>query len=279
MTTNKINILGVSVDALTLDEAIKCLLAFSNGKKPAIICTPNTEMVVKANYDSDFKDILNSRSALNLADGFGLLWAAKFNSFPRPANKIAASIVIVLEWFFSILLIPLIPNFYKNPIPEKISGSDFIHEICRFAASNKLKLFLLGGGPTIAERTALQLQTENPDLRVAGVYSGNSDNNEEIINAITKSRADILLVAFGAPKQEKWLAENLKKTNCKIGVGLGGTFDFIAGVKKRAPVWMQKSGLEWLHRLTSEPKRIGRQLALPKFMLLILKNKLKDTSS
>ncbi len=272
----KIEILNVKVDNVDASQIFLKLNGFLNDKKPALICTPNTEMVILAQEDSEFKEILNNRSKLNLPDGFGLLWAAKFNTLPAPNLIILREIIIFIEWLFSILIIPIAPRFFNNPIRERIAGADFIRTIAKFAADQRLRVFLLGGAPTVAERTALQLQTEIPDLKISGVHSGKADETSEIIGAINKSRSDILLVAFGAPKQEKWLAENLKKTKCKIGIGLGGSFDFVAGVRKRAPKWMQKSGLEWLFRLYSEPSRIKRQLALPKFIWLILINRLKN---
>jgi len=274
---SKANILGIKIDKFTLSEAVLKLDDLLARKRQAIICTPNTEMIMLSKKDAELKDILNNRSSMNLADGFGLLWAAKFDSLPRPENYFLRIFVVTIEWVLSIIFIPIIPSFYRKPIPEKISGSDFVFEIVKFAVKNNLKVFLLGGGPTIAERTALELQTKTPELKIAGVYSGSSNNNVEILKAIEKSRADILLVAFGAPKQEKWLAENLKKTNCKIGIGLGGTFDFISGVKNRAPIWMQKSGLEWLFRLSREPSRIKRQMALPKFLWTCLTRKLQNS--
>lgn len=272
---SKVEILNIKVDNISSSGTIAKLESFLMGTRPTLICTPNTEMVVLAQKDSYFKEILNEKSKLNLPDGFGLLWAAKFDSLPAPNLPLMRQTVIILEWILTIILIPIFPQFFKNPINERIAGADFIRTISRFAAKNKLRVFLLGGAPTVAERTALQLQTEIPDLKISGVHSGKANESSEIIAAINKSRSDILLVAFGMPKQEKWLADNLIRTKCKIGIGLGGSFDFVAGVRKRAPKWMQKSGLEWLYRLYKEPARIKRQIALPKFLWLVLVNRLK----
>jgi len=272
---SKIKILGIKIDNFKSDQITEKLDAFILQKKPALICTPNTEFIVSAQKDSYFKEILNDTSSLNLPDGIGLLWAAKFNTLPTPKVTFVREIAIIVEWILSILLIPLLPNLFKNPLKERITGADFTRTIAKFAADNRLRMFLLGSAPTVAERTALQLQMEIPSLKISGVHSGKAEEASRILEAINKSRTDILLVAFGAPKQEKWLAENLNKTKCKIGVGVGGSFDFIAGVKKRAPKWMQKSGLEWFYRLVQEPSRIKRQLALPKFLWLVFINKLK----
>lgn len=274
-----VKILNIKINNIKSTEIAEKMEGFLHYKKPVLICTPNTEIIIIAQEDKHLKEILNETSSLNLADGFGLLWAAKFNSLPIPNTKVIREIIIFFEWLFSIALIPFIPSLFNNPIAERIPGSDFIRKITAFAAKNRLRVFLLGGAPTVAERTALQLQTEIPDLKISGVYSGKADETSEIIGAINKSRSDILLVAFGAPKQEKWLAENLNRTKCKIGIGLGGSFDFVAGVKKRAPIWMQKSGLEWLYRLYKEPRRIVRQLALPKFLWLVLINRFKTNKT
>ncbi|MFA4996276.1 MAG: WecB/TagA/CpsF family glycosyltransferase [Patescibacteria group bacterium] len=272
---SKIKILDIKIDNFKSDQVTEKLDTFILQKKPVLICTPNTEFIVSAQEDGYFKEILNDTSSLNLPDGFGLLWAARFNTLPTPEISFIREATIIIEWILSILLIPLLPSFFKNPLEERVTGADFTRKIAKFAANNKLRMFLLGGAPTVAERTALQLQTEIPGLKISGVYSGKAEETNQMLEAINKSRTDILLVAFGAPKQEKWLAENLNKTKCKIGIGVGGSFDFIAGVKKRAPKWMQKSGLEWLYRLIKEPIRIKRQMALPKFLWLILINRLK----
>ena len=272
----KVEILGVTINSITSDHLQAAIEKFLDSKGPNLICTPNTEFIVTAQEDAYFKEILNNTSKLNLPDGFGLLWAAKFNTLPVPNVKVIREIVIFFEWIFSLIIIPITPNFFKNPIRDRITGADFTKDIARIAAEKNSRIFLLGGAPTVAERTALQLQTEIPNLKIGGVNSGKKEMVSEIIGAINKSRSEILLVAFGSPKQEKWLAENLLKTKCKIGVGVGGSFDFIAGIKKRAPKWVQKSGLEWLFRLIQEPGRIKRQMALPKFMWLVLENRLRN---
>lgn len=273
----KTKILGVRIDALTKAEANAKLYSFFERDKKSIITTPNTEFLIKAQNDLEFQKILNS-SDLNLCDSFGLLWAARFQKTNLP-NSFLKYPLCFLYWLFSIIIIPIFPRYFQSVIPERIPGSDFIWDIAKFAAKENHKIFLLGGAPTVAERTALKLQTDIDNLRVSGVHSGDISETPQMIEAINKSRADIILVAFGAPKQEKWLKENLGKTNAKFGIGLGGTFDFIAGVRKRAPKWMQKSGLEWLYRLSIEPKRIVRMLAIPKLMVLVLVDKFKSLNS
>lgn len=275
--TKKVEILGVRIDALSRSEAIKIAAGFLEEKKASLIFTPNPEIVVMAQKDRGLMEILNCRSSLNLPDGAGLLWAAKFNSLIVPAAPAAFKrAVIFLQWLFTLCLIPFYPKYLCSPLPERVSGVDFACDLARLSAKNRSRLFLLGGAPTVAERVALKLQTEILNLRIAGVHSGTPGETQNIIEAANRSKADVILVAFGAPKQEKWLSQNINSTACRIGMGVGGTFDFIAGVRKRAPLWMQKSGLEWLFRLATEPGRFRRQLAIPVFVWLVLKQKLKE---
>lgn len=279
MTRETFPILGVKIDKISNNSAAVELDNFLTRGGHHLICTPNVEFVIKALKDHKFKTILNKTSDLNLPDSFGLFWAGKFLSFRSLQIPILREAIILLQWFFSLALLPFVPKIFRYPFPEKVSGSDFVWTIAQFAAESKCRLFLLGGGPTVAERAALKLQTDTYDLRIAGVSSNSPEQTEETITLINKSKADILLVAYGAPKQEKWLADNLNKTNCKIGIGLGGTFDYLAGTKKRAPAWMQRIGLEWLFRLFIEPRRLSRQLSIPQFIWLVLIEKLTKKHS
>ncbi|HOX41426.1 MAG TPA: WecB/TagA/CpsF family glycosyltransferase [bacterium] len=268
-------ILGIKISTLTLAKTEQAFFDFMKEGGKSLLATPNVEFIMKAQKDKGFKKILNEKSRLNLPDGFGMLWAARFLSLSAPGSAGIKQIIILLQWLGSIILIPFAPGFFKKPIPEKISGADFVWNIAKIAAKNKYRIFLLGGAPTVAERAALKLQTDIIDLRIAGVHSGTPEQSREIVEAVNRSKADILLVAFGAPKQEKWLAQYLDRTCAKVGIGVGGTFNFIAGTKQRAPKWMRESGLEWFHRLIIEPSRIRRQLAIPKFMWLVLLDKVR----
>jgi len=275
MHRETIDILGVKFDNLTFAEAEQRFSDLVASGQKSIVTTPNTEFVIRAQTDEEFREILNKKAKLNLPDSYGILWAAHFLDYKSPQNKYLRMLTVPLYWFFSLVFLPIATKLYHRPLKDKISGSDFIWSITKVAAENKYRIFLFGGGATVAERAALKLQTDIPDLRVAGVFDGYIDAPAtEIIEAINRSKADILLICLGAPKQERWLVENLSKTCCKVGVGLGGTFDFIAKITPRAPRWMQKSGLEWLYRLIHEPTRAKRQLALPKMAWLALKEKM-----
>ena len=271
----KVDILGVKIDAIKSDEIENRLEQIFISDKKSYIFTPNTEFIINAQKDDEFRKTLNLAS-INLPDGIGLLWAAKFDSLKFPFALVLKQIIVVLLWIVSILSIIFYPRYIRNPIPERISGSDFVWPLARFAAKNRYKIFLLGGVSTIAERAALKLQTDIYGLQITGVSSLDPKDRDEVLTLINKSKADILLVAYGTPQQEIWLKNNLNETGCKLGMGIGGTLDFLAGTKKRAPVWMRYSGLEWLFRLIIEPRRIKRQLAIPKFGLIVLFNKFRS---
>lgn len=268
------HILDIKVNTFTEEEVLEQIDQIFEKRKPRFISTVNSEFVINSSRDDKFKEILNEKSEINLPDSFGMLWAAWFES-QHPARNYFYKIKVILIWLFSLLTLPCFANRYKNIIPQKISGSDFIWTLSRYAAKNNYKAFLFGGEPTVAERCALKLQTDIDNFRVVGVAEGKPlPDANTVIEAIKKSNADILYVAIGSPAQEKWLVEHLSKTGCILGIGLGGSFDFVAEVKKRAPLWMQRSGLEWLFRLVQEPSRIKRQIALPKMALRLLAKKL-----
>lgn len=271
----KYKILDINLDPLTVAEAEENISTLLNCQKEFTVTTVNTEFIIKAQTNPEFKKYLNNFSTLNLADGAGVIWAGKFLSFKELDLPVLREIIIFLQWLGTILLIPTFPRLLKGPIPEKITGSDFVWNLARLAQKENLRIFLLGGKDTVAERAALKLQTDIYGLKLAGVSSFDPAQTEQALEAINRTRPDLLFVAYGCPTQELWLQENLKKTTAKLGIGLGGTFDFLAETRKRAPAWMQHSGLEWLFRLFQEPRRLGRQLTIPHFMYLILLDKLK----
>jgi len=273
----KINLINFPLDSFNKKGLIRYILQKYKAKKPLFVITVNSEFAYLAFVDKKIETMLNN-SSLNLADGVGILWAAKFLSISLPANNFSRELALFFKFLFSILTIIIYPSFIKNPIPEKISGSDFIWDLANFAAQNNLKIFLLGGGPTVAEQAALKLQTDVYGLKVAGTYAGSPkiEDEKKIINLIKKTGSDILMVAYGVPKEELWLNRNLKKTGVKIGIGVGGTFDFLAGRVSRAPRFIQKIGLEWLYRLIIQPWRFKRQLKLIKFALIIYKYKINQ---
>jgi N-acetylglucosaminyldiphosphoundecaprenol N-acetyl-beta-D-mannosaminyltransferase len=155
---------------------------------------------------------------------------------------------------------------------ERVAGSDLVPRLAAEAAQRGWRPYFLGAAPGVAQKAAAILAARHPGLSVAGCYAGSPAPEEEaaITALIRSSQANLLFVAYGAPQQDLWLARNLVKTGAAVGIGIGGAFDFIAGVSRRAPDWVQRIGFEWLYRLVNEPWRWRRQLVLPQFALRVL---------
>lgn len=273
-----IEILGVKVDPLTWAEVNSKLEELLDRKSKSQIVTINAEFLRLAEQNIEFKECLNMAN-LRVSDGVGVMISASLLN----SRLVSAPVFRQLQAYFKLLGYFLAPVFYpkviKNPIPERIAGVDLATKLIELAAKKNLRVFLLGARVGVAEKAALKLQTDYYGLRIAGTYSGTPsvDKEEKIIELINKHKADILLVAYGAPKQDLWIKKNLSKLSIKIAVGVGGTFDFFADETKRAPLWMQKRGLEWLHRLYLHPlKRFTRTLALTGLFLRVVRARLSQ---
>lgn len=237
-----ITILGLPVHPITYAEWLECIGDWvRKGGGARHVCTLNPEFVMIARRDPNFWNILH-RATLCVPDGVGLLWAARRQG---------------------------------TPLPERVTGSDGVPIIAERAAQEGWRLYLLGAGPGIAQRTADILQTRFPGLQIAGIYEGSPapEDEDAIVERINSSGTHILFVAYGAPEQDKWIARNLPRLKVTMAMGVGGAFDFIAGVVPRAPVWMQRMGIEWLYRLYLQPWRIKRMMRLPRFVLAVLLSK------
>lgn len=270
------NFFDLKFDAIKKAEALSKLDALFDKSSSSLITTTNVELLMLSLLDEEFKSILN-KSALNLVDGTGIIWGYGVVKSWKPNIVVIKHLYVLIHWFLSLLFLPFFLLYYKKYIPEKISGSDFIWDVAKYAAKHNKKIFLfgykLGLDPNVVEKTSLKLQTAIYNLKIAGTHSGTESiaEEKEICSLIKKSEADILILGLGSPRQEKWLHRNLKKTGAKVGIGLGGTFDFIAGSQKRAPKFMQKTGFEWLWRLCQNPRRLKRLLSsLPKYAFLVL---------
>ena len=236
---NRPRVLGIPLDPLTWDDLRRILTRWIADGQPRQVCTANPEFVMAAQRDIHFYTILN-RADLCAADGIGLLWAAR--------------------WL-------------GTPLPERITGSDGLPRIAAWAAEEGWRLFLLGAAEGVAARAAEILRARHPRLQIAGVYAGSPAPEEEdaIVERVNASGADVLFVAYGAPRQDKWIARNLPRLKVKVAMGVGGAIDFVAGVQRRAPVGWQRLGLEWLYRLLREPWRWRRMQRLPRFVLAVLR--------
>jgi len=155
---------------------------------------------------------------------------------------------------------------------ERVAGVDLVERLAARAAGEGWRLFFLGAAPGVAQRAADLLRARNAGLVVCGTYAGSPapEEEESIVERVRATRPDILLVAYGAPRQDLWLGRNLARTGATVGIGVGGVFDYLTGVAQRAPSWVRRLGFEWLHRLVHQPWRWRRQLALPHFALLVL---------
>ncbi len=233
-----VNVLSIPVHALTFNDMLNQIGIWIKGDRPRQICTVNPEFLIAARRDSLFFTIL-SLADLRIPDGVGLLWAAKR---------------------------------LGRPLPERVTGSDGVPLIARRAALEGWRLFFLGARPGVAAEAARRLQTCYPGLQIVGVYAGSPAASEEdaIVERINASGADVLFVAYGAPAQDKWIARNLNRLTPRVAMGVGGSLDFVAGVTRRAPLWMRRWGIEWLHRLIQQPWRWRRMTRLPRFVLAVL---------
>jgi N-acetylglucosaminyldiphosphoundecaprenol N-acetyl-beta-D-mannosaminyltransferase len=233
-----INILNVRVDNVTYTDALARVEFFLRERGAHQIATVNPEFVVKAQTNAEFRRVLNA-TALNVPDGVGLLWAARR---------------------------------LGTPLRERVTGQELVDRIAALAAERGYGIFFLGAREGVAERAANALKEKHPRLEIAGCYAGSPaiEEEQEIVQRVNDSGARILFVAYGPPKQEFWIARNASRLNVNVAMGVGGTFDTLAGFVPRAPRWVREAGFEWAYRLLREPRRIKRQLAIPYFMWLIL---------
>ena len=253
-----LNILGVSITNETRVKVLEYLLdRLENSKEKTFLITPNPEMLVYASSHLAYKDKLN-KADIALPDGVGLAIGARL---------------------------------LGNRLQERITGVDFIEELCKVSRKKPLSMGFLGGQGGVAELAANRLQQRYPWIQVDFVEeewddkvfsmkylvsSMESKKEKSIQNTkykIPDTGIDVLFVAFGVPKQEAWIVANLEKLPVKAAIGVGGAFDFLSGNVRRAPVWMRKVGLEWLFRLLIQPWRWKRQLALITFLRLVLQQR------
>lgn len=249
----KVNILGVNVDRLNLSDSIsKMESAILNGEKMRIAVTP-VNCILWAQKDPALNRIYNSADMVT-ADGVPLIWASK--------------------WL-------------GEPIRGRVTGLDLLPEFSKIAAEKGFRFFFLGAGPGVAEKLRDVLTSKYPELQIAGTYSPpysksfSEEENHKMINLVNQSNADVLWVSLTAPKQDFWIAEHFERLNINIAIGVGAAFDVVAGNIKRAPIWMQKAGLEWFFRLLKEPGRLAKRYLVeaPMFIPLIIKQKFQKSNN
>lgn len=243
----KIDIHGIMIDNVTIDEALDCVLDMLSGKTAKKVYTPNSEIIMQANRDAELKHLLNDADLL-VADGAGVVLASR-----------------ILD----------------RKLKQKVSGFDLVKRIFMNTDRRITSFFIFGGKPGVSEQASINILSEFPRANILGYRNGyfNDVDIPDIIRQINASKAEILLVGLGAPKQEKWIHEHAHELNCKVIMGIGGSIDVFAGTASLAPEFIRKAGFEWLYRLLKEPSRYKRMVDLPRFMLLTFKIRLKKNRS
>ena len=237
MPPKQARVLGVRVDCLDMGAALDRIEELVDAGGHHQVATVNPEFVMSAQKDPEFSQVLESAD-LCLADGTGVVWAAR-----RQGCELS------------------------GPVP----GVDLLPPLAAMCARRGFRLFLLGAAPGVAAQLATRLRAEVPNLEVAA-HSGSPDpsSDDETLRLIHAHRAQVLLVAFGAPKQDLWIARLKDRLGVSVAIGVGGAFDYLTGRVPRAPVWMRRAGLEWLHRLANQPWRIRRMVVLPAYTFKVL---------
>jgi N-acetylglucosaminyldiphosphoundecaprenol N-acetyl-beta-D-mannosaminyltransferase len=233
-----VNIAGINIDDITMEQAVDRIYQFIDTNENHSIYTPNAEIMMDGITNNNINRVLNTADML-VADGAGVVLASKI---------------------------------LGKAVTQKVSGVDLVKKLLDSCSEKPIKFFLFGGSPGIAEKAHANIICDYPAAQVVGSRNGyfTPDDEEEIIDQINKSGAEVLLVCLGAPKQELWINTNKDKLKVNACLGVGGTLDILAGNVKLAPDFFRNNGLEWLYRLYKEPRRFKRMLRLPKFILYVL---------
>lgn len=236
--SDKVNILGVKIHKVSIEEAVKKIISFTNEDKVHTVFTPNSEIIMSAYRDENIKTILNNASMLT-ADGIGVVKAAKI---------------------------------VKNPLKGRAAGYDISLKLMERMEKENKTLYLFGSKPQVVKTAFDNLKKKHPALNIVGYSDGyfDKEKEKEIIKDINEKNPDVVFVCLGCPKQEKWINDNKDNLSCRVLMGLGGCLDVYAGYVKRAPDIFIKLNLEWFYRLIKEPKRFVRMLDLPRFAMKVI---------
>ena len=229
------SILGVKCSSLTMEEALQVLEGFLGENRPHLVVTVGPEMVMRAQENEEFRALVNGAD-LVVPDGAGILWAGR---------QCGAE------------------------FPERVAGVELIVRFAQRLGQLQAPLFLLGAAPGVAEKAGENLRKQISDLPLAGTNDGYFKDPQPVIAKIAAAQAQVLYVGMGSPAQERWVRQHGAAAGIRIGIGVGGSFDVISGLKKRAPRWIIKLHLEWLYRFLCEPTRLGRIMAIPKYMIAV----------
>jgi N-acetylglucosaminyldiphosphoundecaprenol N-acetyl-beta-D-mannosaminyltransferase len=233
----------LGVDPATLSDAVDAVEGLVRGGQGGAVFTPNVDHVVLAEQDARMREAYE-RASLSLADGMPLVWASRL---------------------------------LGRPVPEKVSGSDLVLPLLERAAARGWRVYFLGGAEGVAAKARDRLHEQLPALQVVGVdapridVDASREARHAVLGPIVAARPDIVLVALGAPKQEIWIDRTRDALRPAVLLGVGASLDFIAGTIPRAPGWMSRAGLEWLYRLSREPRRLAYRYLVrdPRFLVIL----------
>jgi N-acetylglucosaminyldiphosphoundecaprenol N-acetyl-beta-D-mannosaminyltransferase len=238
----RVNVLGVGISVINRRDALQQSDALIRRVGRGYICAADVHTVIEAQSDPSLRRILN-RSFLTTPDGMPLVWVGRMLGYKRI---------------------------------RRVYGPDFMLALCHFGLPRGYRHFFLGGKPGVAEQLIVNLRARFPGLLIVGAFTPPfrpmTSNEERILaQAMASARPDVLWVGLGSPKQEQFMAEHCGLLNAKLLVGVGAAFDFHAGMVKEAPRWIRNSGLQWMHRLAQEPRRLGRRYlnCIPRFLFKI----------
>jgi len=239
----KVNILGVGISAINLDQAVKIIVHWTEHRQKQYVCVTPAHGIMDCQRDANLRKIFNC-SGLTTPDGMSVVWLLRILG-------------------------------YRNV--NRVYGPDLMESICQHTSINRrLRHFFYGGAEGIPEILSEMLRIDFPHLNVVGTYSPpfrplTAEEDQEIVAQINAAEPDIVWVGISTPKQEKWMSDHVESLNASVLIGVGAAFDFLSGTKKQAPKWIQRSGFEWLFRLANEPKRLWRRyIEYPYFIILIL---------
>jgi N-acetylglucosaminyldiphosphoundecaprenol N-acetyl-beta-D-mannosaminyltransferase len=239
---DRVNILGVKVSALNMNQTIQRIIFWCSEKIPNYVCVTPAHGIMDCWSNPDLRSIFNG-SGMTTPDGMAVVWLLKLYG-------------------------------YKSV--SRVYGPDLMLSVCQISISQNYRHFFYGGAPGVAEKLAENLRFRYPGLQISGIYSPpyrelTPDEDQNIIHQINTACPDIVWVGISTPKQERWMQEHVRKLNAPVLIGVGAAFDFLSGNKKQAPKWMQKYGLEWLFRFLSEPRRLWRRyIKYPLFVILAM---------
>jgi N-acetylglucosaminyldiphosphoundecaprenol N-acetyl-beta-D-mannosaminyltransferase len=251
-TTPRVDVLGVNVSAINMDDALEVIDGWITSGEHQYVCVTGVHGVMESQRDPALRRIHNA-AGLVTPDGMPLVWLSRIHGQRRTT---------------------------------RVYGPDLMLALCERSIATGYRHFFYGGGERVAERLVQRLERRFPGLAVAGVHAPpyrtlSPDDDEEIVRHINATKPDIVWVGLGTPKQEHWMAQHVHRLTAPTLIGVGAAFDFHAGVKAQAPRWMQRSGLEWLFRLASEPRRLGKRYLVnnPTFIWMTLRQFWRGSAS